>query len=67
MSHCVWIDKSDKNLLGQGVGVRGRNSEVVQSRLVSMFVRLLTYIVGSRGASQLGGSLLGIPLGYKAS
>ena len=25
------------------------------------------YIVGSRGASQLGGSLIGIPLGYKAS
>ena len=25
------------------------------------------YIVGSRGASQLGGSLLGIPLGYKAN
>ena len=24
------------------------------------------YIVGSRGVSQLGGSLLGIPLGYKA-
>ena len=23
------------------------------------------YIVGSRGSSQLGGSLLGIPLGYK--
>ena len=27
----------------------------------------VTYIVGSRGASQLGGSLLGIPLGYKAN
>ena len=27
----------------------------------------ITYIVGSRGASQLGGSLLGIPLGYKAN
>ena len=26
-----------------------------------------TYIVGSRGASQPGGSLLGIPLGYKAN
>ena len=25
------------------------------------------YIVGSRGASQLRGSLLGIPLGYKAN
>ena len=25
------------------------------------------YIVGSRGSSQLGGSLLGIPLGYKAN
>ena len=25
------------------------------------------YIVGSRGASQLGGSLIGIPLGYKAN
>ena len=25
------------------------------------------YIVGSRGASQPGGSLLGIPLGYKAN
>ena len=25
------------------------------------------YIVGCRGASQLGGSLLGIPLGYKAN
>ena len=25
------------------------------------------YIVGSQGASQLGGSLLGIPLGYKAN
>ena len=27
----------------------------------------VTYIVGSRGSSQLGGSLLGIPLGYKAN
>ena len=27
----------------------------------------VTYIVGSRGASQLGGSLLRIPLGYKAN
>ena len=27
----------------------------------------IAYIVGSRGASQLGGSLLGIPLGYKAN
>ena len=27
----------------------------------------LGYIVGSRGSSQLGGSLLGIPLGYKAN
>ena len=27
----------------------------------------LAYIVGSRGASQLGGSLLGIPPGYKAN
>ena len=26
-----------------------------------------SYIVGSRGASQLGGSLLGIPPGYKAN
>ena len=26
-----------------------------------------TYIVGCRGASQLGGSLLGIPPGYKAN
>ena len=30
-------------------------------------VSLVVYIVGSRGASQLGGSLLGIPLGYKAN
>ena len=28
---------------------------------------IVVYIVGSRGASQLGGSLLGIPLGYKAN
>ena len=28
---------------------------------------LVGCIVGSRGASQLGGSLLGIPLGYKAN
>ena len=27
----------------------------------------VTYIVGCRGASQLGGSLLGIPPGYKAN
>ena len=27
----------------------------------------VTYIVSSRGASQLGGSLLGIPPGYKAN
>ena len=27
----------------------------------------VVYIVGSRGSSQLGGSLLGIPLGYKAN
>ena len=27
----------------------------------------MTYIVGCRGASQLGGSLLGIPPGYKAN
>ena len=31
------------------------------------FIGLPEYIVGSRGASQLGGSLLGIPLGYKAN
>ena len=29
-----------------------------------MFDVSVVYIVGSRGASQLGGSLLGIPLGY---
>ena len=29
--------------------------------------RFIVYIVGSRGASQLGGSLLGIPPGYKAN
>ena len=36
---------------------------------VSYFVNFaeLACIVGSRGASQLGGSLLGIPLGYKAN
>ena len=28
---------------------------------------LKLYIVGSQGASQLGGSLLGIPPGYKAN
>ena len=27
----------------------------------------IAYIVGCRGASQLGGSLLGIPPGYKAN
>ena len=31
------------------------------------FLDCFGYIVGSRGASQLGGSLLGIPLGYKAN
>ena len=30
-------------------------------------VKILTYIVGSRGASQLGGYLLGTPPGYKAN
>ena len=29
--------------------------------------KLVTYIVGCRGASQLGGSLIGIPPGYKAN
>ena len=33
---------------------------------VKHFVKVV-YIVGSRGASQLGGSLLGIPLGYKSN
>ena len=32
-----------------------------------LFKSLTIYIVGSRGASQLGGSLLGIPPGYKAN
>ena len=31
------------------------------------FVVVLQYIVGCRGASQLGDSLLGIPPGYKAN
>ena len=31
------------------------------------YLILIIYIVGSRGASQLGGSLLGIPPGYKAN
>ena len=30
-------------------------------------LNILEYIVGSRGASQLVGSLLGIQLGYKAN
>ena len=29
--------------------------------------KMYEYIVGSRGASQLGGYLLGNPLGYKAN
>ena len=29
--------------------------------------KLVTYIVGCRGASQLGGSILWIPPGYKAN
>ena len=35
--------------------------------LVRAIAIAIAYIVGSRGASQLGGSLLGIPLGYKAN
>ena len=38
------------------------------SRLLEdMNIYYVGYIVGCRGASQLGGSLLGIPLGYKAN
>ena len=40
---------------------------VLESGLLFQVSYLATYIVGSRGASQLGGSLLGIPLGYKAN
>ena len=32
-----------------------------------LFIFGWSYIVGCRGASQLGGSLLGIPPGYKAN
>ena len=35
--------------------------------LTSPSIHLGSYIVGCQGASQLGGSLLGIPPGYKAS
>ena len=33
----------------------------------SLYIKDGLYIVGCRGASQLGGSLLGIPPGYKAN
>ena len=32
-----------------------------------LVINIYIYIVGCRGASQLGGSLLGIPPGYKAN
>ena len=39
-------------------------SQLIQYEILE---KLVTYIVGSQGASQLGGSLLGIPPGYKAN
>ena len=40
---------------------------LVLSGLKCLAYLAYAYIVGSRGASQLGGSLLRIPLGYKAN
>ena len=40
---------------------RGKEIKSVSER------KRAVYIVGCRGASQLGGSLLGIPLGFKAN
>ena len=38
----------------------------IQTRPVVTVSSVVKYIIGSRGSTQLGGSLLGIPLGFKA-
>ena len=43
------------------------NKIILDLFLVISYGNPVTYIVGCGGASQLGGSLLGIPLGYKAN
>ena len=39
----------------------------VKLHIIKLVLYNLVYIVSCRGASQLGGSLLGIPPGYKAN
>ena len=75
-----WNSDSDRDLCHQRERNRSDNLKY-KSNIVYNLVHLysftchlqvishgtIAYIVGSRGASQLEGSLLGIPLGYKAS
>ena len=44
-----------------------KNIKEMIKRMEEDAANVLAYIVSSRGASQLRGSLLGIPLGYKAN
>ena len=48
-----------------------KNYALMRNNVYRLVLTSLTtqvvYIVGSRGVSQLGGSFLGIPLGYKAN
>ena len=53
-------------ILGFSSSLKNLKQKIQFSMKVS-YGNWVTYIVGSRGSSQLGGSLLGSPLGYKAN
>ena len=63
--HLVWLSKRLNNLIARHK--TNCTNKSISTVLNFIGLKSVTYIVCCWGASQLGGSLLGIPPGYKAN